>query len=293
MSEFTDHVDHVIAQSKSYISEGDMDREVRLYDYLQFVNENIDTIKAKKHFDALKTAMADLTREQFIFPSNIPILPAEIRNKIINHHLDKYKNAIHDRLYDITTFFGLPHSFDDNPAIITRFKSNSRIMRREWYKYGKLHRNKGPALIKYDEENGSRIGISYFINGKLHRDHGPASIDYNNGSISSISYYKNGFLHHIRGPAELIYYSTGGLAYEEYYQNGKLHNIDGPAVIRYFQSEIPDSNGPVKHQYYYENGILHRLNGPAKIYYDENGRLKSEQYYENGKFVDEHLYKKI
>ena len=65
--------------------------------------------------------------------------------------------------------------------------------RKEWHKHGKLHREKGPAVIY---PNGTKY---WFINGKLHQENGPAII-YSDGSKI---WFINGKCHRENGPASI------------------------------------------------------------------------------------------
>lgn len=75
-----------------------------------------------------------------------------------------------------------------------------------WYRYGKLHREDGPAVIRAD---GSQ---KWYRNGEMHREDGPAGI-YPNGARS---WYKDGKFHREDGPAII---STNGD--QSWYINGE------------------------------------------------------------------------
>lgn len=73
-----------------------------------------------------------------------------------------------------TTLNGRFHSFYDRPAIS---RNNPHAMiKKEWCKNGKLHRENGPAII------GCSGSKSWCINGKLHRENGPAFIQVIHGN---------------------------------------------------------------------------------------------------------------
>lgn len=75
--------------------------------------------------------------------------------------------------------------------------------------------------------------IQYYKNGRLHREDGPAEIRfYDNGNISHECYYNNGATHRDDGPAKTNYsYSSNGAVIQDlYYRHGKLHREDGPAI---------------------------------------------------------------
>jgi hypothetical protein len=88
---------------------------------------------------------------------------------------------------------------DSGPACIYpinyQHTPNKRTL--EWYKYGLLHREDGPAIEKAD---GTK---EWYLNGKLNRKNG-AAIEYPNGVRT---WYTNGKLNRRDGPA--IEYPSG------------------------------------------------------------------------------------
>lgn len=121
---------------------------------------------------------------------------------------------------------------DDDYAVCD--SSNNKY----WFKYGKLHREGGPAFVQYE-------GLQeWYILDKLHRTDGPAIISAN--KLEQI-WYQFGYLHRIGGPAIIK-------KDKQYWcQFGNYHRDDGPAVI---------SNHKQK---WYTHGVIHRDNGPAII----------------------------
>jgi len=97
---------------------------------------------------------------------------------------------------------------------------------KEWYLFGRLHRDKGPAIKMIEGSpfiGSAGIIEGWYIDGRLHRDDGPALT------------MKDGT--------------------KEWYINGKLHRTDGPAHL------TPDGD-----QKWYIDGLLHRDDGPAIVY---------------------------
>jgi antitoxin component YwqK of YwqJK toxin-antitoxin module len=96
---------------------------------------------------------------------------------------------------------------------------NGNIRYKYYYVNSKLHREDGPAIIKY-YDNGNIDSESYYRNGRYHREDGPANIKYyDNGNIYSKSYYINGGRHREDGPAYIEYYRNGNIRYKEYWVN--------------------------------------------------------------------------
>ena len=79
----------------------------------------------------------------------------------------------------------------DGPAWI--IKTETGRITHIYYNMGQIHRDGGPAQIKYDE-NGMTMVEIYFQNGVKHRDDGPAEIHYMDGSetVKKEVFYLNG-----------------------------------------------------------------------------------------------------
>lgn len=114
---------------------------------------------------------------------------------------------------------------------------NNKEHSKDWYKYGKCHREDGPACIY---ASGTK---EWYINDKLHREDGPA-VEFFNGNKE---WYKFGVIHRDDGPA--IEKTNGD---KEWFMNGERHRKGGPAH---------ETNEGYKA--WYRNNLLHRLKGPA------------------------------
>lgn len=161
-----------------------------------------------------------------------------------------------------------------------------------YFKKGKLHRLRKPAVLVYEYEHGKKINVveEYWLNGYLHRDGDrPAVIrreyspELNNVLTVKEEYYKHGNLHRVNGPAQIHYDQNGIKHCESYFIENKKHRVDGPAYITRW------SDGTLKHVEYYENNRLHRLNGPARTIYigDDQSIIN---WYVYGKPVKENEY---
>lgn len=85
---------------------------------------------------------------------------------------------------------------------------------KQFYFNDKLHREDGPARIRYLNDD-DEVDKYWYKHGELHRDKGPA-IEYSN---ETYLWYKHGKLHREEGPA--IIHDNGD---EEFYINGvKIH----------------------------------------------------------------------
>ncbi len=138
---------------------------------------------------------------------------------------------------------------ENGPAII-RYSPEGKIIQTEYYWYGKKHRNTdSPTVIQYSLHNkGSSIACSfYYINNNIHRDNGPAIIIYSKyPEIEQEIYYCNGVIHRKNGPA-VIEYSNKKIKNINYIENGQLHRAEGPAHIKYLDNQ----NGNTENQYYF------------------------------------------
>ncbi len=125
---------------------------------------------------------------------------------------------------------------DDGPAVM---KPDGEL---EWYQHGQLHRDDSPARIySYGTQ-------AWYQHGKRHRDDGPAVID----PDGTQEWYRHGRRHREDGPAVIEADGT-----QEWWINGRRHRKDDPAVIR--------ADGA---QMWWYNGQPHRADGPAATYPD-------------------------
>ena len=284
------------APTKKYTPHFDNCKSVKAGDFIK----TLDLISFPLHQDFFDSKHLS-AEEAKTYDFTIPILPYDIREKIVQIFYNKYKKTIHSHYYVTTMLDNLPHSFDDEPAI----HGINMIHLDEWYKHGLLHREGDkPAVIEYYYNRKVR-SYKYFKNGLLDRDDKPAVIEYYNEERKSKEmYYKNGVLHRENDYAIIEYDYSGRTKRVIYMQNGVKHRDgDKPAEIIY------DSYGNEIGLYYYKNGLLHRdgdkaafivknlrteyyKNGllhrdgkePAIIVYDKKGYIIDEEYYENGVF---------
>jgi len=100
----------------------------------------------------------------------------------------KVRNGKHSIYYTIR-YSKIFHR-EDGPAVIYDGGRQKR-----WYRYGKLHRVDGPAIITSD------LVEEWYIDGKRHRLDGPA-VEWLNGRESGRKeWWINGFVHREDGPA--------------------------------------------------------------------------------------------
>lgn len=99
--------------------------------------------------------------------------------------------------------------------------AQTKIKLEKWQLNDKLHREDGPAYIKYYEDGTTEAEI-YYINGKEHREERPAAIYFHeNCEIKLQKYFINGELHNMGEPAYIEYCNLGCLLKEIYYENNK------------------------------------------------------------------------
>jgi hypothetical protein len=102
---------------------------------------------------------------------------------------------------------GLRHrNPEEGPACIYRREKNGdisaehgQIAEERYYQNGRLHRENGPAVVRYDWDGVTAIEEWYYRHGKMHRDpkRGPARIERydaaaNGGVVLIEGYYVNG-----------------------------------------------------------------------------------------------------
>lgn len=89
-----------------------------------------------------------------------------------------------------------------------------------YFRNGELHRDDGPAFIKFDPYTNEFVVRNWYQNGKRHRTDGPA-IDGPNKV-----WYKDNIIHRDDGPA--ILYHNG---MQIWYHCNRVHRLNGPAVV--------------------------------------------------------------
>lgn len=177
-----------------------------------------------------------------------------------------------------------------NGSEISGVRGDSEIVwflqREGWYVNGILHRDDGPADVRYDLKRHLPYKSleEWYKNGLLHRTDGPARIRYAawihvslQGPKRSLRvvtypheqiYYFEGDIHREGAPARFKVSSNNNRAFveREYYRYGELHRDDGPAVIEYAHGQDSDLLFS-----WYCNGHLHNIDSFAQIYKAFNG----------------------
>lgn len=90
------------------------------------------------------------------------------------------------------------HRDGDKPASVSfsiHVRSGKRYLSElKWFRQGDLHREEGPAHIKFSREGG--VGLKkWAVDGSVHRLGGPAVIKYNNGSQFDVNWAINGHIY--------------------------------------------------------------------------------------------------
>lgn len=156
--------------------------------------------------------------------------------------------------------------------------------RKEWYRHGKLHRVGGPAIITDD-------GYTWYIDGIIQQYISISHIHdnymevYKDGKLRAAidrnrntRLYRDGMLYNVivlgyDGPVST--HIENGMVEESgceiWYKNGYVHRENGPAIKCLFRKE------------WYINGKLHREDGPALNHYgDGHWYLNGEIYKTEG-----------
>ena len=159
-------------------------------------------------------------------------------------------NIITDKVqqwwYSNPPLYSLPyHRDNDKPAMVF---ANGR---KEWWHYGRRHRETGPAIIC---EDGTK---EWWFNGKLHRIAAPAIVHPNGG----YEWYLHGNRHRdndlpavvTKDPLSADFCTNDDIFITKcWWSNGLRHRVNAPAIIY---------NSGDKH--WYNHGNLHREDGPA------------------------------
>lgn len=163
-----------------------------------------------------------------------------------------------------------------SPAIIIYHKNGQpKIL--QWYRNGESYRENNEAIYEKYYETGV-IWQKSWGNGEIvHREDGPAIIRYNeNGKVEEEEWYLNDKSFRRDGGPVLIRYHENGKIEEEVWlsKNGKYNRGDDlPASINYRE------DGTLYLRKWYKNDQFHRRNGPAMIEYDENEKVIEERWY--------------
>lgn len=124
-----------------------------------------------------------------------------------------------------------------------------------WMKDGTVHREHGPAIVRFDHLTRHKVEERWMHNGELHREGDEPAwsyFDLSDGSADTISFYKNGKLHRDDDkPAQISFCvdSKDVVAREEYWFNGQLHREKLAAIIVYDRE-----TGGVIWEKYYKHG---------------------------------------
>ena|ERR1700735_1249610 len=165
-------------------------------------------------------------------------------------------------------------------ALIYRGESRINALEEYFYCDDELHREDGPAVIKYNYAFDT-AEESYYLHGKRHRKNGPAVIVRNSDGSTVEEYHRNGKLDRTDGPAIVIRNSDGSTV-EEYYRNGGLHRKNGPQIVKRYADGSTEENYCDDGQDRLHHDRLHRFDGPASIVRNADGSLKEERYYYGG-----------
>jgi hypothetical protein len=189
----------------------------------------------------------------------------------------------------------------DGPAI--EWKNGSE----EYYLSGKRHREDDYAVLMKDDAGNVRY-TQWWRFGKLHRTDGPAIIL----ADGSEEWYLDGIRHRVGGPAFTRRDSSGEIIVEQWFTDGRLNRIDGPAVTRIIEESInkdwlynrigesepgdgegeengeeepppppppiPSERRIVVEEWWVE-GQKHRLEGPAVIFTNYEPRVIREEWW--------------
>jgi hypothetical protein len=203
-----------------------------------------------------------------------------------------WKGLEDDRFITAYVIRGMHHRPEqDGPAARICDAATGRLIREEYYHYGKLHRIGGPAYLEY-REDGSLLLESWRRHGIQHRDpeNGPASTMICEDGGCFEEYFVDGRYHRdpAIGPACIKRNAAGQVVNQIYWVRGEVHRDprQGPARIGY--------DGNTEETEYYQNDQRHREDGPAVIHRDRaTGEILKQEYWLHGERVDAPLTEEI
>jgi antitoxin component YwqK of YwqJK toxin-antitoxin module len=176
-------------------------------------------------------------------------------NKIIFNDLETYPNGnIKKRIYESNDLWVYEK---DKVRLIIVFYENGNIKYEYWNKNFIKHREYDlPAILTY----------------------------YENGNIKSEKWCYNGFITRLCDKPSIIdYYENGNIKYEVYMDtNNTTRDNDLPSYIEYYENRNIDGMSLIKYKKWYKHNELHRYDKPAIIFYDEQGKIYTEEYYKYG-----------
>ncbi len=170
---------------------------------------------------------------------------------------------------------------EDGPAVV-RYAENGTVLEEVWLNKGKPHRDGGPAVI-WRNASGTQERLEWFVSGMRHRLDGPAFVlreTLDSGGKCEERWYTNGHLHREGRPAVEVYVLRQEKKIpiaREWWQQGKRHRAEGPAEELFYPS------GVLRTRKWFHNDLLHREDGPAVEEFFENGALRFYEWYHHGK----------
>lgn len=164
---------------------------------------------------------------------------------------------------------------EDGPASI-RYRPDGTVEVEEWHQHGHLHREDGPAITRFRPDGTVEVEEWHQL-GRFHRDIGPTRVTYRpDGSPELEEWLHEAERHREGGPARVSYRPDGAVEEEEWYYNGQRHRVDGPASTSYYQDGTPRAVE------WYRDGKRHREDGPARAVHRPDGTTEREEWYRDG-----------
>jgi hypothetical protein len=133
--------------------------------------------------------------------------------------------------FSLDTYKDMSHSLtlhrENAPAFIFYDKNGMKILE-EWWINGEMIKE-----TMYSDITGVKTYDKYVDNGKIHRENGPARIKYFYtsdirkeylGNKKTVEYWKDNGYHRLDGPAVLEYHPNGVLYDEKFYIDNKFFN---------------------------------------------------------------------
>ncbi len=176
--------------------------------------------------------------------------------KILYSNIGKLEYISQEEYYTFGILNRSQNLLNNYPAQIVYFLNSNMVKFEKYFLYNILHREEGPAWVKYNR-CGFKEFEKYYLNGRIdRRDNNPAAIRY--------------FTEHHKECEDICEKYQGDIFVEKYYRFGVRWRLrDLPSIVQYFISE-DGIRERVKFEIYLLDKTFHRVEGPTLIRYENN-----------------------
>lgn len=133
----------------------------------------------------------------------------------------------------------------DHQRFLDRFLGDCVVFKRvddthhvvAYYEDGLLHKDDGPAIIRYNPEKNQITQKKYYSKGMLHREGDKPAIKVTTKDVWEREWYVDDELHRVGAPCAILFerlFKHEGMRelYKDWRLYGKLHRLDGPTLCQ-------------------------------------------------------------